>query len=498
VSAAVAAPRRQVRLPRPRLRSVPGPLAVLLAVAALQGLAWAAFTAPLNGPDEQGHAAYAQHLAETGDGPQRGGRGGSLSTEYDRLVSELNLGAILGHEGAVPAFGLVDSAQRRLDALPDRARKDGSGPNAVAQNPPLYYAYAALAYRLSPDRSTLGRLFAMRLATVALFVLTVLFTWLIAAEVFAATWPRFVAAGLVALQPKLGFLAGVINADSLLITLSTGFLLAAVRLVRRGPSAGRVAALAAFAAAGAATHGRGFALLPAALFVLALVAVRARPPRRELVRLAAIAGGTLLAGVALAYLWTRGHNEGTGGAFGGELSQGTREAFNVRQFLSYVFQFYFGPFSFLTPLGPPHGYRQVYIDTYFSSFAALEVEYRTAIRDLLQIGAGTGLLLFAMTVAARLRAVTARLALWATAAVTFLSLLALLHVSAYRDLQAGGDPLITGRYLLPCVALYGLAIGWVAWSLPRRVGVTLAAAVLAAFVLLSVGAIGLEAERFYA
>jgi hypothetical protein len=471
---------------------------VLLAVAALQGLAWAAFTAPLNGPDEQAHAAYAQHLAETADGPQRSGRGRSLSTEYDRLVTELNLRAILGHEGAVPAFALTDRVVRELDALPDSARKDGSGPNAVAQNPPLYYAYAALAYRLSPDGSTLGRLFAMRAATVALFVLTVLFTWFIAAEVFSATWPRFVASALVALQPKLGFLAGVINADNLLITVSTGFLLAAVRLVRRGPTAGRVAALAAFAAAGPATHGRGFALLPPALFVLALVAVRSRPSRPELLRLAAIASGIVLAGLALAYLWTRGHNQGAGGAFGGELSQGTRQSFNVRQFLSYVFQFYFGPFSFLTPLGPPHGYRQVYIDTYFGSFAALDVNYRRVIYDLVQIAAGAGLFLFAMTVAVRWRAVAARWTLWATALVTFGSLLALLHVSAYRDLQTGFDPLITGRYLLPCVALYGLAIAWVAWSLPRRAGVTLAAAVLAAFVLLSVGGIGLEAERFYA
>jgi predicted membrane protein DUF2142 len=259
---------------------VPWPLVVLLVVAGLQGLAWAVFTAPLNGPDEQAHAAYAQHLAETGDGPQRGGRGGSLSREYDRLVTELNLRAILGHKNAVPAFGATDRVLRELDALPASARKDGHGPNSVAQNPPLYYAYAAVAYRLSPDGSTLGRLFAMRVATVALFVLTVLFTWLIAAEVFRALWPRFVATALVALQPKLGFLAGVVNADSLLIMASTGFLLAAVRLVRRGPSVGRVAALAAFTATGPATHGRGFALLPAALFVLVLVAARARPRSR--------------------------------------------------------------------------------------------------------------------------------------------------------------------------------------------------------------------------
>ena len=47
------------------------PLVVLLAIAGLQGLAWATFTAPLQGPDEPAHAAYAQLIAETGHGPKR-------------------------------------------------------------------------------------------------------------------------------------------------------------------------------------------------------------------------------------------------------------------------------------------------------------------------------------------------------------------------------------------------------------------------------------------
>jgi hypothetical protein len=72
----------------------------------------------------------------------------------------------------------------------------------------------------------------------------------------------------------------------------------------------------------------------------------------------------------------------------------------------------------------------------------------------------------------------------------------LLHLSAYRDLQVGGDPLITGRYLLPCVAVWAVAVAWVARSLPRAAGPALAGGLLACFVLLDVGALGLTAERF--
>ena len=46
--------------------------------------------------------------------------------------------------------------------------------------------------------------------------------------------------------------------------------------------------------------------------------------------------------------------------------------------------------------------------------------------------------------------------------------LALLHAVAFRSLLTSSDPVITGRYLLPLVVLYGLAIALaVAW-LPRR------------------------------
>jgi hypothetical protein len=76
-------------------------------------------------------------------------------------------------------------------------------------------------------------------------------------------------------------------------------------------------------------------------------------------------------------------------------------------------------------------------------------------------------------------------------------LLGLLHVSAYRDLQQGGDPLITGRYLLPALGVFGLAIAWVVGSLPRRLAPWAGAVVLAGFVLLDIEAFLINAHRFY-
>ena len=56
---------------------------------------------------------------------------------------------------------------------------------------------------------------------------------------------------------------------------------------------------------------------------------------------------------------------------------------------------------------------------------------------------------------------------------------------------------VAGRYLLPLVSLFGLAIAFVCASLPRRAGPVAAAAVLAVGVLLQLGGLGIELARFY-
>ena len=75
-----------------------------------------------------------------------------------------------------------------------------------------------------------------------------------------------------------------------------------------------------------------------------------------------------------------------------------------------------------------------------------------------------------------------------------------LHYVSYRALLTnnGSDPLIVGRYLLPMVALFGLAIAFTLGALPRRLGPLLGALVLALGVLLSLGGIGITIVRFYA
>jgi hypothetical protein len=337
----------------------------------------------------------------------------------------------------------------------------------------------------------------MRVANVLLYVLTVGLMWLVAGEIFARQWLRFLATAVVALQPKLASLVGNVNADTLLVAVSTGFVLAGLRLLRRGPTLGGVAAVCGLAGLGALTHGRGLALIPPALVVIAIAWLPARPPKREALKQVALGGGLLLACVIVAFLWTRADSSG-GGAFGGEVGRAANEPFNARQFASYLWQFYLPHFTFLTPPpGAPYGYRQMFIETFFGGYANFEVNYALAVYDWLQILAFVGLVGLYTALFLRWRTVWSR---WPTVLFivsVFVSLMALLHISSYRDLQEGGDPLITGRYLLPAISLFGLAIAWVVGSLPRRIAPWIGAVVLAGFVLFDIEGFLINAQRFY-
>jgi hypothetical protein len=76
--------------------------------------------------------------------------------------------------------------------------------------------------------------------------------------------------------------------------------------------------------------------------------------------------------------------------------------------------------------------------------------------------------------------------------------LLLLHAAAFRSLLSAPDPVITGRYLLPLMPLYGagiaLAVGW----LPRRAAVPLGVVALTGLTVLQLDALALLFARFYA
>lgn len=496
--------RLTTRLPprRRALRPPPWPLAVLVVGAFVHAVAWGIVQPPLQGPDEIEHVAYVQQLAETGSPPVQNSPGAPWSSEIQTALLELDLGLTKGNIEAHPSWSGVDrrawaSYQRRIAS---EQRKDGTGANAQARTPPLFYLLAAPPYLLTPGGGLLDRVAVVRLVNAVLFAAVVWLTWLLAAEIFRwSVTARLVAAGAVALHPKLAALAGNVGPDVLLALTWTLFALLAVRVVRYGPTVGRAISLAAVTGASVLTQPRGLALIPVAVVAALLALQYHRPPVRTGLKLLAAGTGVLGICVAIAALWSaHGAGPGGGGAFGGEVTQ--QSGATVRAFFSYVFQFYFGDWGFmLGDIGPAYGWRQMYIETFFGGFANLEVGFTPATVDKLQITVAAGLVtLWTQLVWFRDR-VVARWRPFVLLASMPLSMLFVLHLSAYRDMTVNpADPLITGRYLTPLIALFGLTVAFVCVHVPRRAVPWLCAAVLMTGVVVSVSAMGITLTRFYA
>src|SRR4051794_25244291 len=158
----------------PKLR-LPSPLLLLLAVTFLLGLAWAAATPPLQGPDEEAHLGYVQYLAETGNAPSGAGPGTPDSREVVAARTAYGLRRLIANVSARPLWGAPVSG-----SFTHAHRADGSGGNPMAKNPPLYYAYEAIPYRVFHWTGIVDRQLWMRVASVLLGVLTVALTWLTA------------------------------------------------------------------------------------------------------------------------------------------------------------------------------------------------------------------------------------------------------------------------------------------------------------------------------
>jgi hypothetical protein len=77
------------------------------------------------------------------------------------------------------------------------------------------------------------------------------------------------------------------------------------------------------------------------------------------------------------------------------------------------------------------------------------------------------------------------------------SMIGLLHVASYRSLAGSADPLITGRYLLPIVVVFGLTVAFVLTSLRARTSAVLGSLVLSGLLALNLAGLMLTVTRFY-
>jgi 4-amino-4-deoxy-L-arabinose transferase-like glycosyltransferase len=475
----------------------PRGLALLLGIVAVLGVSWIMIVPPWQSPDEVAHFAYAQSLAENFALPGEAERPGISS---DQSFADLAVGASRG--AFYPSTSPPDWSSADYDAYlavehgaDPPAKDNGSGPNPASQNPPLYYLYADIGYLIDKGGTTFGRLYAMRMVGVLLLLTTTIAAWLLVGETLGRRRvPQLAGAAVSGLLPMATFMSTSVNPDALLIALWTIALWLGARVINRRGQGADVIALCAVGAMAILTKATSYALVPPIALAIVIGWWR-RPSGERKAALGPIAVGALaLAVPVLAWLSLA---TSLGGTAITTVGASPAQAFNVRQFLSYVWQFYLPRLPFMVPLRttPQLAVYDIWVRQGLGNFGWLDVfEPSWVYRAGAVIAAAIGV---AAAVIVGRRGLVRRLPLLSFFASALLALLVLLHVSEYRVILAGGGQFNQGRYLLPIVGLASLAVAIVVRAVPQRLRAPACGLVLTALLVLQVISLTTIVKAYY-
>lgn len=476
----------------------PRALAALLGATFILSLGWIAAVPAFQAPDENGHFAYVQALAERGEIPDSAGAP-KLSTELSTAARAANSLATQQHPGTKPEWNATvhDRYLGRAAREPEAARADG-GPTPAAVNPPLYYLWEVPGYSLGSQGDLFARVTTMRLWSVLFLLITVAATWLLAGTVFG---PRrelqLAAAAVPALLPMMSFISVSISPDGLTYALwSVAFLLSARVLLGRGGVADTIGLIAVLGLA-VATKAVSFALAPGVVLVLGVSLWRNRS-RRRLMTAVLISGVLLLAGAI--GTWFATADSATRPA-APQIEQAlSLDNFEPNAFASYLWQFYLPRLSFQNAYPalagwPPRAY-EFWVEKSWGAFGWLEVRWPMEVYWPLAL-AGLAVLLAALYALWRARERVSR-PLLAFFALSVGTLLLGLHLSEFKVLRDTQGLINQGRYLFPLIALAGLATAAALTVVPARARSVALGGALGALAVLNLLSIGLTAARFYA
>lgn len=465
---------------RAQLGRIPKTGRICALVALLSAVTWSLIVPLFQVPDEQAHVAYAQHLAEVGAPPAGSNGADAMSQDERRLLALLHWRQIT-HRPENPPLG-TPRAHRRLERAVDRPgdRAGEGGSSNATQNPPLYYAITAAAYRLSPFTDLPDRVHAMRFVSALLAALTALLAYLFVRELLPRTpWAWTVGGLVVAVQPMFGFIGGGVNNDNLLFAAAAGVALSLAIGLRRGLTVRRGIAIGACTAVGVLAKATMIGLLPGIAAGVVLMVLRAGPARRR----EAWQGAAAAVGVAVAPLliymglnslaWHRGVLFGSPQGEGGERSATaaiTSRPGTLIGHLSYLWQFYLPRLQVMDRWFPVYEAREIWFEGFIGRFGWLDYGFPGWVYDFGLVAAATTVVLVIRELVRRLDSIRQRLTELVTYAVLIVGLLGLLAWIGYDWRRGHPGQFEQARYLLPLLAFYGGLIAIAARGAGRRWG----------------------------
>ena len=182
-----------------------GVLALIAVLYLALAVGWARATPPWDNPDEPAHWNYVRYVAQT---------------------------------GTLPVLRPGDYPQQEVERLKSARFPPGSNVDAIryeSHQPPLYYALAAVAYKLTAGMSLVRQVEAIRLLSALFGLLTIGVSWRIARGLLPAEPALALAtAAFVAFVPMHVNMTAAIDNDALGDLLLATTVLGLLRFVQRG------------------------------------------------------------------------------------------------------------------------------------------------------------------------------------------------------------------------------------------------------------------------
>ncbi len=252
----------------------------ILVVALVNGLIHVFLVPPWQHYDEPGHFEYVWLVADRWKVPHP-------RQDYDLTMERDVISSMVEYDfyvdlGSPPP--LLSDAGRIWLPMPQ------------THDPPLYYFLAAPAMYLVRHADTVTQLYAARLASLVLYLLTVWMAYRLVAELVPGGHPlRIAVPGMLALLPAFVDLMTAINNDVGAVAVFTFFLWGGVRWLVRGFSLGRLLWILGATAAAVLTKNTSAIAVPLLGFLGVVIFLRRRWSLRRLALFVGVGAGALVA-----------------------------------------------------------------------------------------------------------------------------------------------------------------------------------------------------------
>jgi len=244
-------------------------LVMLLLFAALQFLLWSIATPPWRAPDEPQHFGYIEYLSNERSLPLYGEA--YFYPDVHESISRTNFGGIWGAESTN-----VDLETREV--------------NPAALHPPLYYLMMLPAYEVSSGGSVETQLYSVRIFGIFIFLALIAVSYRFAQLIFpGAPYMQLGVPLLMVFHSQFTFISASGMNDSLLALLFTLFLYQVVIFSKGDFTLRRAAVIGVVTGLGMLTKSSFLLAYPVGLIVIAVLLIRRKDSRLQLVKAAGVA-----------------------------------------------------------------------------------------------------------------------------------------------------------------------------------------------------------------